>query len=136
MKTNSQASRALFFFLMTRPPPPSTLFPYTTLFRSDQAREGLRQLPCDLRPPRHRDLGDARAPGDQALRQGAREDARLAAHPRADDGRAAAPVGRGLDLLQVERPRPDLVQRVRDLARLDLLAVAAAEAHAQVALVH
>src|SRR5204862_5807928 len=25
-----------FFFLMTRPPPRSTLFPYTTLFRSDQ----------------------------------------------------------------------------------------------------
>src|SRR5690348_7172437 len=26
---------SLFFFLMTRPPPRSTLFPYTTLFRSD-----------------------------------------------------------------------------------------------------
>src|SRR6266446_805129 len=25
---------AFFFFLMTRPPPRSTLFPYTTLFRS------------------------------------------------------------------------------------------------------
>src|SRR5690348_17934657 len=25
----------LFFFLMLRPPPRSTLFPYTTLFRSD-----------------------------------------------------------------------------------------------------
>src|SRR5262245_66527120 len=25
----------LFFFLMIRPPPRSTLFPYTTLFRSD-----------------------------------------------------------------------------------------------------
>src|SRR5438445_4893369 len=25
-----------FFFLMLRPPPRSTLFPYTTLFRSDQ----------------------------------------------------------------------------------------------------
>src|SRR2546430_3751831 len=30
----------LFFFLMIRRPPRSTLFPYTTLFRSD--REGVR----------------------------------------------------------------------------------------------
>src|SRR5688572_32424395 len=29
---------ALLFFLMTRPPPRSTLFPYTTLFRSPAAR--------------------------------------------------------------------------------------------------
>src|SRR5215510_10775136 len=28
----------LFFFLMIRPPPRSTLFPYTTLFRSRQPR--------------------------------------------------------------------------------------------------
>src|SRR5206468_12078478 len=28
-----------FFFLMIRPPPRSTLFPYTTLFRSDHPRE-------------------------------------------------------------------------------------------------
>src|SRR3712207_8772294 len=27
----------VFFFLMIRPPPRSTLFPYTTLFRSDPA---------------------------------------------------------------------------------------------------
>src|SRR5271168_3279247 len=31
----------LFFFLMIRRPPRSTLFPYTTLFRSDVAREGV-----------------------------------------------------------------------------------------------
>src|SRR5690349_23481804 len=29
-----------FFFLMIRRPPRSTLFPYTTLFRSDQRRSG------------------------------------------------------------------------------------------------
>src|SRR2546425_3985009 len=29
-----------FFFLMIRRPPRSTLFPYTTLFRSDRARQG------------------------------------------------------------------------------------------------
>src|SRR2546426_11675063 len=30
----------LFFFLMIRRPPRSTLFPYTTLFRSGKVREG------------------------------------------------------------------------------------------------
>src|SRR2546422_7694766 len=45
-----------FFFLMIRRPPRSTLFPYTTLFRSRQRpdprrlRQGLRQR------PRHRDV--------------------------------------------------------------------------------
>src|SRR5256885_13134834 len=34
----------IFFFLMIRRPPRSTLFPYTTLFRSPgKAREGMRQ---------------------------------------------------------------------------------------------
>src|SRR5262249_60423764 len=36
---------SLLFFLMIRPPPSSTLFPYTTLFRSDHfapARKGRR----------------------------------------------------------------------------------------------
>src|SRR5690349_24749184 len=32
--TSSATLCALFFFLMIRPPPRSTLFPYTTLFRS------------------------------------------------------------------------------------------------------
>src|SRR3712207_8438001 len=36
-------SRGFFFFLMIRRPPRSTLFPYTTLFRSD-VRFGFRQL--------------------------------------------------------------------------------------------
>src|SRR5947208_4500773 len=30
----------MLFFYMTRPPPRSTLFPYTTLFRSSDARSG------------------------------------------------------------------------------------------------
>src|SRR3712207_7668937 len=34
----------VFFFLMIRRPPRSTLFPYTTLFRSDQTVEPLRLL--------------------------------------------------------------------------------------------
>src|SRR5689334_24643851 len=33
-----------FFFLMIRRPPRSTLFPYTTLFRSEQARACMREL--------------------------------------------------------------------------------------------
>src|SRR2546430_11890457 len=37
-----------FFFLMIRRPPRSTLFPYTTLFRSDQGRHQGRQ-PAEAR---------------------------------------------------------------------------------------
>src|SRR5258707_7105981 len=44
-----QSAFTLFFFLMIRRPPRSTLFPYTTLFRS-QSRQGVRWLPC---PPNH-----------------------------------------------------------------------------------
>src|SRR6476620_12137068 len=43
-----------FFFLMIRRPPRSTLFPYTTLFRSDGRRPGARdpaEGPEDRRPP-------------------------------------------------------------------------------------
>src|SRR5207249_12185751 len=49
-----------FFFLMLRPPPRSTLFPYTTLFRSPLNRPG-----CGV-PPR------ARARRPPALRPGSR----------------------------------------------------------------
>src|SRR5258708_16059587 len=45
----------VFFFLMIRRPPRSTLFPYTTLFRSEQMRDALRnpgycldRMRCDL----------------------------------------------------------------------------------------
>src|SRR6266571_6905847 len=36
-----------FFFLMIRRPPRSTLFPYTTLFRSRAARDCSRSRPSD-----------------------------------------------------------------------------------------
>src|SRR6266487_5263920 len=53
--THSAASRVCFFFLMIPRPPRSTLFPYTTLFRSlePQADE---PLPLELYPfvPGHR----------------------------------------------------------------------------------
>src|SRR2546429_6295907 len=42
----------LFFFLMIRRPPRSTLFPYTTLFRSSCCRS--RSLPPPERPPSRR----------------------------------------------------------------------------------
>src|SRR2546430_13370987 len=46
-------SSLFFFFLMIRRPPRSTLFPYTTLFRSQQrsrwGREGAAQLSQDRR---------------------------------------------------------------------------------------
>src|SRR2546422_9877308 len=41
-----------FFFLMIRRPPRSTLFPYTTLFRSLELREGARLAPGE-RDRRH-----------------------------------------------------------------------------------
>src|SRR2546421_10025628 len=40
----------LFFFLMIRPPPRSTLFPYTTLFRSPRSRDGPAGLRARPRP--------------------------------------------------------------------------------------
>src|SRR3989337_2917581 len=50
----------IIFFLMIRRPPRSTLFPYTTLFRSrGQAVGG-----CGLPDP-HGDRGDARGEGDR-----------------------------------------------------------------------
>src|SRR5205085_12121762 len=42
---------SVFFFLMTRRPPTSTLFPYTTLFRSRQRR--LRHHQLDVRRRHH-----------------------------------------------------------------------------------
>src|SRR3712207_7719412 len=48
-----------FFFLMIRPPPRSTLFPYTTLSRSEGEQRGARRPPQD--PPaeqRDQDVGD------------------------------------------------------------------------------
>ncbi len=41
MYQRAQKNRLYFFFLMIRRPPRSTLFPYTTLFRSAQLEEKL-----------------------------------------------------------------------------------------------
>src|SRR5256885_16333373 len=42
----SHRTFSFFFFLMIRRPPRSTLFPYTTLFRSDAARDVARAAWC------------------------------------------------------------------------------------------
>src|SRR5215203_3402592 len=73
---------SFFFFLMIRRPPRSTLFPYTTLFRShrparrgdDRSRDPARSLARDLDAARRAD--DAR-------------DRKAAARPRHAPGRAA-----------------------------------------------
>src|SRR3712207_6961369 len=44
-----------FFFLMIRRPPRSTLFPYTTLFRSRQGRDALEEPPRPEGRPDHLD---------------------------------------------------------------------------------
>src|ERR1039458_10461797 len=43
----------VFFFLMIRRPPRSTLFPYTTLFRSHHARQFHSARACDLARTQH-----------------------------------------------------------------------------------
>src|SRR5439155_23657995 len=55
-----------FFFLMIRPPPRSTLFPYTTLFRSHHRPQPQRQDHCGS----HARHGDA-VSDDRELREGA-----------------------------------------------------------------
>src|SRR3712207_8225584 len=54
-----------FFFLMIRRPPRSTLFPYTTLFRSLCCRGGRR--------PEHRDARLGQPGRDRGRRRGAAE---------------------------------------------------------------
>src|SRR3712207_9277052 len=63
---------------MIRRPPRSTLFPYTTLFRSREQppREG--GVPCHLRLAADDDVLEGRAPGHHAIEGGARRgDARM-----------------------------------------------------------
>src|SRR6266540_5939880 len=73
--------RFFFFFLMIRRPPRSTLFPYTTLFRSPAARRGAGD-PAASPDPDDRRVGD----GAPALRLDAGADGLRGgppAHPRA-----------------------------------------------------
>src|SRR5579863_10585308 len=62
MSATFTSSHFLFFFLMIRRPPRSTLFPYTTLFRSrhSAAGSGPRSAPSPLWPPPWRDRKSTR----------------------------------------------------------------------------
>src|SRR3712207_6905475 len=73
MRWASSQGRRVFLFLMIRRPPRSTLFPYTTLFRSDHGLgPGLLHLPQgDAQPDQHRVLP---AVGRQGLRSDREED--------------------------------------------------------------
>src|SRR5438132_5895355 len=52
LRAGSVTIVTLFFFFMIRRPPSSTLFPYTTLFRSAPSRpSGCRRLRLPDRPP-------------------------------------------------------------------------------------
>src|SRR3712207_7645274 len=46
MTLHTHVVHCRFFFLMIRRPPRSTLFPYTTLFRSWQSRRRVRRCSC------------------------------------------------------------------------------------------
>src|SRR3989337_4038655 len=50
----------LFFFLMIRRPPRSTLFPYTTLFRSPRLQRVCRRVPREEERPRCQDRKSTR----------------------------------------------------------------------------
>ena len=69
-----------------------------------QARRELRRLARGGLPPRHPDLGHARAQGGRALRRREGEDPRLAADPRADHRHAAAAVAPATELAHSARP--------------------------------
>src|SRR3712207_8490701 len=51
----------IFFFLMIRRPPRSTLFPYTTLFRSEPGPAGGAGHPCLRHRRHHPDIAADRA---------------------------------------------------------------------------
>src|SRR2546430_9519824 len=90
----------MFFFLMIRRPPRSTLFPYTTLFRSEEVRpvrEGQRRLdvllheedrhatPIDLAQDAEDGLDEARREAERRLVE---DQERRTRHERAPDRRS------------------------------------------------
>src|SRR5438477_5347018 len=67
---STRVTSLLFFFLMIRRPPRSTLFPYTTLFRSDAAPiaftvEAWEEIGADRAASADRLLGADLFPGDR-----------------------------------------------------------------------
>src|SRR2546422_6091595 len=108
----------LFFFLMIRRPPRSTLFPYTTLFRSPRAaaaERGASAAPAVARPPRLRSSGAVHGRAREATgRAGGEPRGAAAATVRTAAGRAgasgagrappAAPLGAAHQVEQREPP--------------------------------
>src|SRR5437899_11200509 len=77
----SDCSILIFFFLMIRRPPRSTLFPYTTLFRSMSRNFGMKMLTmtnlsteCLIQLTK---LGYDATPFNQILKQNAKREMRL-----------------------------------------------------------
>src|SRR2546428_2092868 len=69
MHTPSNYYPLIFFFLMIRRPPRSTLFPYTTLFRSAHGpRRGLRRDRPGLDAAQARGAREDRSPGRRQAR--------------------------------------------------------------------
>src|SRR5215203_6562800 len=102
----------LFFFLMIRRPPRSTLFPYTTLFRSRRpARVLVGAAPVGAGDAGAR-AGDRPVVGDRGRR--ARR-TRRTRRPPARPGVHAGPAGR---LLERDAPRPARSGVVADVGRV------------------
>src|SRR5439155_20045835 len=72
----------LFFFLMIRRPPRSTLFPYTTLFRSVRGSGGWTALFREPRASRHEGRGN---PAGRRAAPQARQDNRPGPHSEPRD---------------------------------------------------
>src|SRR2546426_3384353 len=85
------SSPLLFFFLMIRRPPRSTLFPYTTLFRSRAKRAGVRrshrarQMNQGESQPSPRQGSRRRGDARPDLRHGAEKFLVLLARPRSEE---------------------------------------------------
>src|SRR3989442_3226510 len=75
----------VFFFLMIRRPPRSTLFPYTTLFRSDQLHSEIRRAVDHHRRPEGVRGAVARLCGRRARPHGAAPELVGPARPRSEE---------------------------------------------------
>src|SRR5687767_2966773 len=159
MSFKCRQSIYFFFFLMLRRPPRSTLFPYTTLFRSEPVEPGAEDIPLNAWGPSGSEspevetyaysasFGLAQAIAERAgtgeLRRvwglAARGVGAYRADPSIEEPGAAVPDWRGLlDLLEDETGKPfdDLwrtwVVRPEDVAALDARAEARAAYQAAV----
>src|SRR5438552_4699307 len=70
MSTHTASGYVCFFFLMLRRPPRSTLFPYTTLFRSSQGSRNAERHAGDLLARQERAARPARRLGQRPGRRG------------------------------------------------------------------